>query len=61
MAARMAQRTSKDNEDYMEYLSNKTPMLPALGFSKVVEKHMLKRNLGYDNHQKATSGDLKKP
>jgi len=45
----------------MEYLSNKTPMLPALGFSKVVEKHMRKRNLGYDNHQKATSGDLKKP
>jgi len=29
----------------MEYLSNKAPMLPALGLSKLFEKQTLKTNL----------------
>ena len=44
----MAYVTNKNNEDYMDYLSNKTPMLPALGFNKVIEKHMSKRNKHYN-------------
>ena len=39
---KLAELSNKDKEDYMEYLSNKTPMLPALGLNKVFEKQMAK-------------------
>lgn len=37
MLEKMAYLTNKDNEEYMDYLSNKTTMLPALGLNKVFE------------------------
>ena len=49
MAERKVHVSHKDSSQYMEFLSNKIPMLSGLGFNKVIEKHV---SGGHGKYQK---------
>jgi len=52
---------NKDSKEYMEYLTNKKPMLPALGLNSIIQKQAAKSDNNKCNNSdpKAAHNQLK--